>query len=573
MELRITKDLASYIGESELKKVDVDYESRGYKEYFTVNLANLSLQQINDFRTRLEECAKLDVRGPKVLIRDIDTWLRALTDAGNQRPRTISQFASLLIEYLRDVPGHRIYQRLDNEGGAHVGYYVDEIQYHPAETYSQSRHPAYTSMDLIFIELEGRVESRVSFYAEDIQGMSASESLARKGYYIETPELRESYIAEKIKFEEIVPQIGKQYLAEGFGTDNLDGNGNSSWSYYHGSSKYPLYNAKVVMDVYFENEKEKDHHHDAYINQTFWAHHPKAKVITNKDDGDESFEDLSGDAPSKAIEIPIHPYAPVFDLRRHLRLRVHVNYLTEYIYDKEMDEKLVLPKVTKDLVSMLIEQSKVQFSDIIEGKGQGACILLGGQPGVGKTLTAEVFAESSERPLYSIQAAQLGIKANDVEQNLNKFLARGSRWKAIVLIDEADVYIRSRDTDMEHNAIVAAILRVMEYQSSILFMTTNLAKSTDDAIVSRCIARINYEMPNHTEQFMIWKIIAALNDIELDDETVIEIVSSHTHLAGRDIKQLLKLAVLQTTKEKKPITPEVIDFVAQFQPTIKEKGN
>jgi SpoVK/Ycf46/Vps4 family AAA+-type ATPase len=281
-----------------------------------------------------------------------------------------------------------------------------------------------------------------------------------------------------------------------------------------------------------------------------------------------------GDATgaSTEIEVPVHPFCAVFDLRRHLRLRVHVNFLKLYKYDLHMDTKLILPKVTKDLVSTLIAQSRTGFSDIIEGKGLGVAVLLGGPPGVGKTLTAEVFAEASERPLYSIQAAQLGIKADEVEKNLAQFLARGSRWNAIVLIDEADVYIRSRDRDMEHNAIVASLLRVLEYQTSILFMTTNLAKEVDDAIVSRCIARINYGCPSQSEQSEIWKVIADLNSIRLEAKDIAENVKRHPNLTGRDIKQLLKLAVLHSAKDGGIITPEVIDFVAQFQPTINENG-
>ena len=57
-------------------------------------------------------------------------------------------------------------------------------------------------------------------------------------------------------------------------------------------------------------------------------------------------------------------------------------------------------------------------------------MLLGGPPGVGKTLTAEVFSEATERPLLSVQAAQLGISPTDIENQLVQVLQRGSRWNA-----------------------------------------------------------------------------------------------------------------------------------------------
>lgn len=572
MKIKISMDLAKYIGETRLRSVGIEWNDRGYRTEHELDLSVLTKQQIEGFRSVLDDAAKLGVRGPKILIRDIDTWLRAMTDAGKQHARTVHGFASLVTEYIRKVPGHRLYKRVDNEGIAHTCFYVNEVEYHPeTRNNSGSRIPAYTEIKLLHIELGGRTQTRANFESEDIFGMSTSEALAKKGYYAETPELRAAYLKEVEKFNLISPLIGKQYYADGSGTDNLDGNDNHShWSSYN-NSRYPLNHAKVVIDVFYESEKERNSH-EGYLNQNFWTWKvPKALVIDDLDESAdiaEATDDRDNEITATEIEIPIHPFCACFDLRRHLRLRVHVNYLTEYIYDTEMDKKLVLPQVIKDLVTTLIAQSKTGFADIIEGKGQGVCVLLGGPPGTGKTLTAEVFSEASEKPLYSIQAAQLGIKANEIEQNLTRFLARGSRWNAIVLIDEADVYIRSRDRDMEHNAIVAAFLRILEYQTSIMFMTTNLAKQTDDAIVSRCIARIDYDCPDKIDQTLIWRILANLNNVKLTDAAIFQIVTNHPHLAGRDIKQLLKLAVLHTAKTGETITPEVIKFVSRFQPTI-----
>ncbi len=569
MKIKISKDLASYLGETKLRTIGIEWSSRSYSDGFEVDLSNLTAGQIVELHGWLEESAKLGVRGPKVLIRDIELWMQALKDAGTQKARTVNQFAFLLTEYLRKIPEHRVYQRLDIEGIAYVAYYVNTIVYHPESRRNNDYVPPSTEMELLYIELGGRVSKSVYFHSEDILGMTASESLIKKGFIPETLELRASYLNEAKLFNDISPRIGAQFLANGHGTDNLDGNPGGGWSRYsHGTFK--LNNSKVVVDIFFEDEKER-RSKDGYINQTFWAKKiPKALVASeNEEELEENEATMDSDKKIVQIEIPIHPYCAVFDLRLHLRMRVHVNYLTEYEYDSSMSKKLVLPKITKDLIDTLISQSSTGFSDIIENKGKGVCILLGGAPGVGKTLTAEVFSESSKRPLYSIQAAQLGIKADQVEISITRFLARGTRWNAIVLIDEADVYIRARDRDMEHNAIVASILRVLEYQSSILFMTTNLANTVDDAIVSRCIARINYEYPTTIEQAEIWRILAGINNIKISEQNISESVKRHPRLAGRDIKQLLKLAVLHTAKNKELITPDVIDFVAQFQPTIR----
>ena len=108
--------------------------------------------------------------------------------------------------------------------------------------------------------------------------------------------------------------------------------------------------------------------------------------------------------------------SPVYHLGHHRRYKINVMDLRDYVFDKTLAARLILPEVTKDLVDVLVSQGRVSFEDIVEGKGSGVCVLLGGPPGVGKTLTAEVFAEATERPLLSVQAAQLGVSANDIER-------------------------------------------------------------------------------------------------------------------------------------------------------------
>lgn len=565
MEIKLGKHIAELLGEEKLREVGIEWSSRGWRggDEWNIDLSKLNTKQTEFIRGELEAFDKDNVKGVKVLIRDMDLWKRALGDAGKQRPRTVKQFASLVTEYLRRVPGHRVYEQLEDiDGKTYIAYYVNQVTFHPEEDRGGGYIPARCDVNLLYNEFGGRASHPLSFLASECLGQSASESLARKGYLAETPELREAYLKEADLFNEIAPQIGIQYLARGSGIEDED-------RYTHTRKFFA--GDKVVIDVFSEFGTKRDTGRESNINQFFWSR--STPVGIKATDGDFNEEDLvteKGDETeaSTVIEVPIHPFVIAFDLRRHSRMKVHVNFLEKYVYDKHMDEKLILPKIMKELVATLIAQSKTGFEDIIEGKGLGVAILLGGSPGTGKTLTAEVFSEASERPLYSIQAAQLGIRSDEVEKNLSRFLIRTSRWNAVALIDEADVYIRGRDTDMEHNAIVASILRVLEYQTSILFMTTNRASIVDDAIISRCIARMDYKAPNEKDQFDIWRVLADLNDIKLESQTIAECVKRHPKLVGRDIKQLLKLAVLHVAKDSKDITPDIIDFVSQFQPTI-----
>src|SRR4029077_12394612 len=172
---------------------------------------------------------------------------------------------------------------------------------------------------------------------------------------------------------------------------------------------------------------------------------------------DEDSEDIKpgdeDDEPLPPPDVPLFPVVPVFDLRRHMRLRVHISNLTEYVYDTSLSNKLVLPQDQRSLVDMLVSH-KGGFSDVIKGKGGGAIILCAGIPGTGKTLTSEVYAEAEQRPLYSVQCSQLGTKPDDLETELLKVFVRAQRWNAILLLDEADVYVSKRGSDLMQNAIV-----------------------------------------------------------------------------------------------------------------------
>ena len=133
-----------------------------------------------------------------------------------------------------------------------------------------------------------------------------------------------------------------------------------------------------------------------------------------------------------------------------------------------------------------IDQALVQFSgdtfaDIREG--EGSVFLLYGPPGVGKTLTAEAIAEMLGRPLYQVSMGELGENGAELEERLEKVFRICSRWNALVLLDEADVFLEKRTSEgsITRNAMVSVMLRLVEYFQGVLFLTTNRVKSFDPA--------------------------------------------------------------------------------------------
>ena len=138
-----------------------------------------------------------------------------------------------------------------------------------------------------------------------------------------------------------------------------------------------------------------------------------------------------------------------------------------------------------------------------------------------------------------------------------------------MLLDEADVYVTTRGTDLTQNAIVGVFLRVLEYHSGVLFFTTNRGDLVDDAVLSRCTARIPFENPSRADLAKIWRVLADANQVPLGDDEIDKIVGQHPRMSGRDVKNLLKLAMLVARDRGCPVSAEIVDEVKDFRPTCE----
>lgn len=140
-----------------------------------------------------------------------------------------------------------------------------------------------------------------------------------------------------------------------------------------------------------------------------------------------------------------------------------VNNINDITWNDVAFPNLMLPSGYKDLILSFVEgkaTKKATFDDIIEGKGLGLIMLLAGNPGTGKTLTAEAIADKIRRPLYAMSAGELGQNAEQVEGRLSSILRLTETWGAVLLFDECDVFLQQRSMEhLEHNEIVAVFLR------------------------------------------------------------------------------------------------------------------
>jgi len=175
-------------------------------------------------------------------------------------------------------------------------------------------------------------------------------------------------------------------------------------------------------------------------------------------------------------------------------------------------------------------------------------INLFGNPGVGKTLSAEATSEHVRRPLYIIGAGDLGTSALELNDTLERTFDIATSWKAIVLIDEADVFMEKRAlNDLERNSLVAVFLRHLEYYRGILFLTTNRVKTIDDAFRSRTHVALHFKELSIDAKTQVWTAFLAKVGIKVggDDGRITEVQLAQLaarEINGRQIKNAVRTA-------------------------------
>jgi SpoVK/Ycf46/Vps4 family AAA+-type ATPase len=152
-----------------------------------------------------------------------------------------------------------------------------------------------------------------------------------------------------------------------------------------------------------------------------------------------------------------------------------------------------------------------------------------------------------------------------MESALKDALMRAQRWGAVMLIDEADVYIKRRDDDITMNAVVGVFLRVLEYFNGLLFLTTNRIDDIDEAIISRCIALIKFVPPDDEARRKIWTVMIEQFGLAVDARLLDALVGTFPATSGRDIKGLAKLVAKYCHHRKVPPTLEVFERCAIFR--------
>ncbi|KAI3395133.1 hypothetical protein diail_1748 [Diaporthe ilicicola] len=272
-----------------------------------------------------------------------------------------------------------------------------------------------------------------------------------------------------------------------------------------------------------------------------------------------------------------------FSFGEKLWLEFTVSGVQDIRWNEHAYESLVLEKRTKETVKALVESHKYHaaesIDDVIQGKGKGLVSVLHGPPGTGKTLTAEGISELLKCPLYMVSAGELGTDSRVLEGELQRILDICHAWGAILLLDEADVFLEKRNMhDIHRNALVSIFLRQLEYFQGILFLTTNRVETFDDAFQSRIHIALRYDPLDLKAKRAIFKMFVEKARSQQKSDSAPFTEEEYNTLArndlnGRQIKNTVIRAQALAVNKGEPLSMvhvrQILDVQVNFDRDLK----
>ena len=194
---------------------------------------------------------------------------------------------------------------------------------------------------------------------------------------------------------------------------------------------------------------------------------------------------------------------------------------------------------------------------------------------MGKSSTGECIAEQLERPLLPITCGDIGTDVKEAEETLSRYCALAYRWRCVLLLDEADIFLTKRESgDLLRNGLVSGqsprmrlsrvltervlvFLRVLEYYSGVIILTTNRVGEFDEAFRSRIHISLYYPKLDYASTSKIWKrnlefLKNSGLDIEFDEDEISSFSERHWQANidkpsrrwnGRQIKNAFQTAI------------------------------
>ena len=239
------------------------------------------------------------------------------------------------------------------------------------------------------------------------------------------------------------------------------------------------------------------------------------------------------------------------------------------------DDLILPPKIKEqlqDLVNYLAEQETVFHrwgANKIRARGYGIKALFSGGPGTGKTMAAEVIANTLGLDMFRVDTSSVVSRwAGETEKKLREIFDAAEGGSAVILFDEADSLFGSRGDvkqaqDRFANQEVAFLLQRLEVFEGCAILTTNLLDNIDEAFLRRFGAVIEFPNPGVAERITLWQQSippGAPRDPDLD----IPRLGKDFNIAGGNIvSAAINACILASSRKESVAMRHVVEAIAR----------
>lgn len=206
---------------------------------------------------------------------------------------------------------------------------------------------------------------------------------------------------------------------------------------------------------------------------------------------------------------------------------------------------------------------------------RGALVV--GQPGTGKSLTAQATASIFNLPLIRLEAGKLfGSLVGQSESNWRSAFATAKAVAPCIFwIDEVEgLFCGSKSSGQTDsgvtNRVIKAILQDMQFNSDGIYyiLTSNDIDGLPDPLIDR-LDVWSVDLPNQTEREAIWKIHIVKRKRDAKKFDIPALAKRTDGFSGRQIEQvwLKAMNLAFNDKEREPKTSDCVEAASRFMPT------
>ena len=186
-------------------------------------------------------------------------------------------------------------------------------------------------------------------------------------------------------------------------------------------------------------------------------------------------------------------------------------------------------------------------------------MLFAGAPGTGKTMCAQVIANTLHMELYQINLSQIVSKyIGETEKNLQAVFEEAKHANAILFFDECDAIFGKRSEvkdshDRNANIEVAYLLQQIEAYDGVCILATNFIGNIDAAFLRRISYIIHFPMPDVGMREQIYQRMMPKGEPVADDIDW-KFLAQTFELSGGHIKNIVLVAAFMAAEQGQPIS-------------------